>query len=43
MINQNFLVANLNEDQLQKVKKLEQELSQEVSDNIVLIVYDEKN
>lgn len=35
MTNQNFPVANLNEDQLQKVKKLEQELSQEASDNIV--------
>ncbi|KEF37712.1 hypothetical protein M670_03014 [Schinkia azotoformans MEV2011] len=43
MTNQNFPVANLNEDQLQKVKKLEQELSQEASDNIVLIAYDEKN
>lgn len=43
MTNQIFPVANLSEDQLQKVKKLEQELSQEASDNIVLIAYDEKN
>ncbi len=43
MTNQNFPVANLNEDQLQQVKKLEQELSQKANDNIVLIAYDEKN
>lgn len=41
--NQDFPVANLNETQLQKVKKLEQELSQEASENIVLIAYDEKD
>ena len=40
---QNFPVANLNDIQLQKVKKLEQELSQESRENIVLIAYDEKD
>jgi hypothetical protein len=42
-VNQNFPVANLNDEQLQKVKMLEQSLSQETSENIVLIAYDEKN
>lgn len=43
MTNENFPVANLNEDQLRRVKSLEQELSQEANDNIVLIAYDENN
>lgn len=42
-VNQNFPVANLNDEQLQKVKMLEQALRQESSENIVLIAYDEKN
>ncbi len=42
MTNQSFPVANLNEEQIRKVKNLEQELSQEASDNVVLIAYDEK-
>lgn len=43
MDNQNFPVANLNESQLSKLKTLEKELSQETSENIVLIAYDEKD
>lgn len=43
MTDQNFPVANLNDDELQKVKNLEQELSQKANENIVLIAYDEKN
>lgn len=39
----NFLAANLNENQLQKVKMLEQELSKETNENIVVIAYDKKD
>lgn len=39
---QNFPVANLKENQLEKVKMLEKELSQETNENIVLIAYDER-
>jgi len=40
---QNFPVANLKENQLEKVKMLEKELSQETNENIVLIAYDERD
>jgi hypothetical protein len=38
-----FPVANLEENQLSKITKLEQELRQEMNENIVLIAYDEKD
>jgi hypothetical protein len=38
-----FPVANLKNDQLSKIEKLEQELRQETNENIVLIAYDERD
>lgn len=40
---ESFPVANLDENQLEKVTRLEKELRKETDENIVLIAYDEKN
>ncbi|MDZ5474433.1 hypothetical protein SM124_22315 [Bacillus sp. 31A1R] len=40
---ENFPVANLDENQLQKITQLEKELRKETNENIVLIAYDEKD
>ncbi|WP_268990190.1 hypothetical protein [Calidifontibacillus erzurumensis] len=41
-LQKNYPIANLSEGQLQKIQRLEKELSQEKNENIVLIAYDEK-
>ncbi|UGB32986.1 MULTISPECIES: hypothetical protein [Bacillaceae] len=40
---ENFPVANLDRDQLNKIMSLEKELRSETNENIVLIAYDEKD
>lgn len=40
---ENFPVANLDRDQLNKIMSLEKELRNETNENIVLIAYDEKD
>ncbi len=40
---ENFPVANLDSDQLNKIMSLEKELRNETNENIVLIAYDEKD
>ncbi|WP_203361525.1 hypothetical protein [Bacillus sp. REN10] len=39
--NANYPVASLNEHQVKRIQSLEKELRQEMSENIVLIAYDE--
>ncbi|HZG70964.1 MAG TPA: hypothetical protein VEY51_05430 [Chondromyces sp.] len=40
---ENFPVAELKNNQLEKIQSLEKELRQEMGENIVLIAYDEAN